>query len=219
MICLRLSQKTPVKKDRPAVQAHLVYSCTCTCPLRHLACGETSLIHNCLLAPGQVMRRDCTGSSWVVPAQPEHQGGRGHRPLLRHHTLSKIPSSSSQDPAPTYFNSVLCQGERKPAGFAFKASSFPWSLTAQLQSWDISFGWGLGKQFSPQPTDIPLLPEPALGATLWLGPSLPFQTPVSYIWVRFKSSSWPKSFLTLLFKITVSIPDSCPSFPSLRDRK
>lgn len=178
------------------------------------------LIHSCLLAPGC---SDEQGISQVhagwCQLSPGHQGGRGHRPLLRHHTLSKRASSSSWDPALTYFNSVLCQGERKPAGFTFKAPSFPWSHTAQLQSWDISFGWGLGKQFSPQPTDILLLPEPALGATLWLGPSLPFQTPVSYIWVRFKYSSWPKSFLTLLFEITVSIPDSCPSSPSVCDRK
>lgn len=112
-----------------------------------------------------------------------------------------------------------CQQEEKPAGFAFKVPSFPWSHTARLQSQDISSGWGLGKQFYPQPTDISLLPEPALGATLWLGPSLLFQTPVSYIWVRFNSSSWPKSFLTQLFEITVSVPDSCPSAPPARDRK
>lgn len=72
---LSLSQKAAFKKAKPAVQAHLVYSCTCTCPLRHLAFGDTSLIHSCLLAPGcSDEAGDCTGLSWVVPAQPRAPG-------------------------------------------------------------------------------------------------------------------------------------------------
>lgn len=48
-----------------------MHSCTCTCPLRHLECGDSSLIHSYLLAPGcSDEAGDCTASSWVVPAQP-----------------------------------------------------------------------------------------------------------------------------------------------------
>lgn len=155
-----------------------------------------------------------------MPAQPRaptwpREGGctvsaRSHAwtLMLRNHSRNKILSSSFSDPASTSSNPTPLPTRKEASRICFQSSILSLIPHSQLQSWDISSGWGLGKQFSPQLTDIPLLPEPALGATLWLGPRLLFQTPVSYICIRFKSSSWPKSVPTRLFEVTVSIPDS-----------
>lgn len=44
---------------------------------------------------------------------PGHQGGRGHRPLLRHHTLNKRPSSSFLPPRPCSYLFPLCPLPRR----------------------------------------------------------------------------------------------------------